>query len=122
MWKSIKINENLIKFRNKKSVKISMPHNSIYSGYVFWISPKLVDVSRNSTSILYKDDFTFRLAKYDQSGIDYKEKVDEKIISADEFVRIFSNVDDALEEIPLIHTPPKLKPIKVEALEELKDE
>lgn len=99
-----------------------MPHNSDYDGYVFWVSSKLVDVNRNSTSILYKDEFTFKLAKYDQSGINCKEKVDEKTISADEFVKIFSNVDDALEEIPLIHTPPNLKPIKSKVLEELKDE
>lgn len=120
MWKSVKINENLIRFRNEKSVKLAMPHNSDYDEYVFWISTKLVEDYRNSTSILYTDDFTFRLLKYSQDGSDYK-KVDEKIITADELVRIFSNVDDALEEIPLIHTPPDLKPIKVEVLEELKD-
>lgn len=116
-WKSIKINENLIKYQTKKSTKIALPHNCGYYGYVLWISNKLI----NDNEIIYTDEFTFKLIKYGQDRFNYKKIIDEKNITAKEFVSIFSNVDNALEEIPLIHTPPNLKPIKVEVLEELKD-
>lgn len=66
MWKNINISKNNIDHETAKAVLIKMPNKSDYKGYCFWHSSKLVRKGRNknSISIGYTNDFTFKLIKY----------------------------------------------------------
>lgn len=94
-WKNININKSNIKAETGSAVLISMPHNSYYDGYDFWISSKLVKRGRNSNaiSIGYTDDFTFHLKKYGKGRWNSREVIDEKEISVEEFEEAFEEMD-----------------------------
>ena len=121
-WHRVTIYENMIKTRTENSVLIKMPQNSEYKGYVFWYPAKLVRENVNLTLTLsYTADFEFTLKKYGKGRTNYKDVLSEVKISADEFTEIFNNINEALEEKPLVHYPDKLDPEHTEALDELKD-
>lgn len=58
-WKSIQINKQNIKAETSNAMLIAMPHNSLYDGFVFWHSTKLIREGKNSNaiSVSYNDGF-----------------------------------------------------------------
>lgn len=86
MWKNINISKNNIDHETAKAVLIKMPNKSNYKGYCFWHSSKLVRKGRNknSISIGYTNDFTFKLIKYGNGKYNKFDIIKEIEISVDE--------------------------------------
>ena len=128
-WKNININIQNIKAQSSRSILIAMPHSSDYDGYCFWHSSKLVREGRhsNAVSIGYTDDFNFRLIKYGKGKWNSRDVIDEIYINASQLEDAFGVMNENIKapkqvNIYETHKPEELKPIKSDALEELKDE
>ena len=114
-WNSIIIHKNNIKYQNANSTLVAMLNGSQYKGYLVWISNKLVKSKGGMFKIIYKDDFVFRLRKYDKHN--WKEVVNEIELDAAEFAEAFGQ-----DNIPLLHEPEELDPEYHGAIEELIDD
>lgn len=125
-WKSININDNLIKASTERSVLIAMPHSSQWDGYCFWHPAKLVREGRNSAScsVSYHEGFTFRLKKYGKGRYNSREAIAESEINAADFEEAFGAVNANIQSKANpyeTHKPEKLEPEETEALAELRD-
>lgn len=129
MWKNININKQNIKADTGRAVLIAMPHSSYYDGFSFWHPSKLVRDGRhsNAVSIGYTDDFNFRLVKYGRGKYNSREVISETNISVEEFEEAFGVMNENITA-PTIkseyetHKPTEIEPVKVEALDELKND
>lgn len=129
MWKNININKQNIKADIGRAVLIAMPHSSGYDGYCFWHPSKLVREGRHSSavSIGYNDDFRFRLIKYGKGKWNKQKIIDEQEINAEAFEEEFGVMNENIKASDKVniyetHKPQELQPVKIDALEELKDE
>lgn len=129
MWKNININNQNIKKETSRAILIAMPHSSDYDGWFFWHPLRLVHDGRHdyAVSIGYTDNFTFKLIKYGKGKWNKHEIIDEITISVKEFEEAFNIMDENIKAPEFksdfeTHKPKELKAVKVEALEELKDE
>jgi hypothetical protein len=100
MWKNINISKNNIDHETARAVLIKMPNKSDYKGYCFWHSSKLVRKGRNknSVSIGYTNDFTFKLIKYGNGKYNKYDIIKEIEISVEEFEKAFEVMNENIKE------------------------
>lgn len=130
-WKNININTQNIEAQSDKATLIKMPNNSIYKGWSFWHTNKLVRDGKNSYSISigYNDDFTFRLVKYGHGKWNKRQVLNETTISVEEFEEAFEVMNENIKapkpkyiDEYETHKPKQLEARETDALDELKDE
>ena len=123
-WRSVTISTNNIEVSTAKAVLIKMPHKSDYDGFVFWHPAKLVRQGNHpyAKKVSYTDDFEFRLFKKGNGRFNYNTKIAEKTISAAEMRKAMKMMEITMLDPYELHTPEMLGPVKIEALEELKDD
>lgn len=129
MWKMININKQQVKAESQSCALIAMPHSSSYDGYCFWFPSKLIRDGRhsNALSLSYNDSFIFKLYKYGKGKYNKHEIISEEEIDVDEFEEAFGIIDQNIKAHGIVnefetHKPEEIDPVKVEVLEELKDE
>lgn len=114
MWNSIYLSDDIKAYPCGNSLRVCMPEGSDYEGYSFFHPLKLVN-GEYGLSLVYNDDWVFRLAKRKKVGGEWQ------TVSTAELTP--EELKDAIGDIPLLHKPPKLDPLEnVEPLEELLDE
>lgn len=126
-WKSIQINKQNVKKDTGSAVLIAMPHNSIYDGFTFWHSSKLIRAGKHSyaLSLGYTNDFVFKLKKVSPKTF---KVLDEKEIGVQEFEEAFGIMNDNIvapkkdTESYLIVKEPEKVDKNIEILEELKND
>ena len=129
-WKSIQINRQNIKAETPNAMLIAMPHNSLYDGYEFWHSTKLIRDGKNSNaiSVSYNDSFKFKLKKYGKGSHNKFDVIDEDEIDASDFEQAFDIMNENItsskkdtESYLIINEPVKIDK-DVEVREELKND
>ena len=121
-WKSFAVSKDSIEIKTSKAVLIKMPKGSDYAGFVFWHPAKLVKQGYQlyAKNVIYADNFEFRIFK---KGKGYNsQKVAEKTISAAEMRNAMKMMEITIPDPYELHTPELLEAVKVDVLEELKDE
>lgn len=105
MWKNIQINKQNIKVETEKSILIKCPKNSRYDGYEFWHPSKLVRKGnhKGAVSIGYTDDFKFTLKKMGNGKYNFKDVIDTKEITINDFEIMFEVMSENIIE-PKIDT------------------
>lgn len=124
MWKTIQINKQNLKVDTGKAILIQMPHKSMYDGYSFWYSSKLVREGLHSYSLAlnYKNEYVIRLIKYGKGKYNKYCVLDEKEINIEEFEEAFGVMNENIigskkdnESYLIVEEPKKIeKEIKVE--------
>lgn len=114
-WKSIFVKfEKYFKVGN--SYKFYMPDGIGYDNYSFFHPQKLVDFHENDIVLIVNEDWKFKLTKSVKREDGQYEVVDTVYLSP-------ADLEEELDSIPVLYTPPVLEPLEnVEALEELLDE
>ena len=121
-WKSFAVSKDSIEISTSKAVLIRMPQKSAYAGFMFWHPAKLVKQGYQlyAKNVIYADNFEFRIFK---KGKSYNsQKVAEKTISAAEMRKAMETMEITIPDPYELHKPELIEPVKVDALEELKDE
>lgn len=123
-WKSFAVSKDNIEISTSKAVLIRMPQKSAYAGFMFWHPAKLVRHGEHpyAKRISYTDDFEFRLFKRGKGRSNYNQKIAEKSISAAEMRNAMKMMEITIPDPYELHTPELLEAVKVDVLEELKDE
>lgn len=122
VWHSVLFDDELIVYQNGKSTLIKMPKHSDYGGFKFWVSNKLVEDMRDGRhSLLYTDDFEFKLKKYGNGRFNKFDVVEEVTIGAEEMEYNISWLTNSLFS-PMLHVPDKIEPEPVEIIKELLDD
>lgn len=115
MWKEISICTDRV-YMLANSYKFYMPEGSGYEGYVFFHPTKLVQTFGNNYILTVREDWQFKLTKSEKNKAGVWEAIDAVTISLAEFEAV-------ADAVPLLHTPPHLKPLEnVEPLRDLLDE
>lgn len=129
MWKNVNANVNQVKTEIERAVLINCPHNSKYDGYSYWHPSKLVREGRHSASISigYTDEFKFKLVKYGKGEWNSRDIIDEIEISVEEFEEIYEATNTNIRAKKTVdeyetHKPKKIKELKNNLEEELKDD
>lgn len=86
-WKNIIINESQIEATTERSYLIKVPGGD---GWKFWHPAKCVHERGDQYSLGYTDDFVFRLFRNGQGHYNFKEKIAEKEVGADEIEQLFA--------------------------------
>ena len=115
-WKNILFNIQNIEAQTSSAILIKLPMKSALKGFKFWHPIKLVRKADHMLSFGYTDSFQFRIFKNGAGRYNFKEKVEERIVNAQEIEKAYSRTDQTdwsdtykeEEEITLLHTPEKL--------------
>lgn len=119
MWKEMIIDDSCVRVKTGKSALIAMPRYCEYEGYTFWHPIKLVKNGiyyKNYTTLMYTDEFKFRLQKREKNRDGKWETTDEITLSAQEVCDAFA------EKEPLIYTPKPIEPEHATVDESLVDD
>lgn len=94
MWKSVTANSNLIQAGTAKAMLIKLPKSDLK----FWHPVKLVRTSGKDgyrMTVSYTDDFTFKAFRTGQGRYNFKDKIEERELSAAEFEKFFNRDEEA---------------------------
>lgn len=124
-WKEIQLNKQHIIYENARSYLFKAPNKSNYKKYTMWISKKLVKpgYTGHTVTLIYKDDFEFKLTKQNKRY----EVMAEKVVSGDELAEIFANKYNdystgLLSSYCNVTEPDEIKIEKVDVLDEFKND
>lgn len=116
-WFHISIKSENVRFYGN-SACITLPYHSPYKNWLMWVGKKLVRDEGYCFALSTKETFNFTIKKMGKGRFNKGEVLEQKEITAQELLDIFGYS----QEQPEIHVPDELEPVKIEALEELRDE
>ena len=122
--KSINVNKSSIVTETQNATVIKMPKKSLYKGFSFWHTNKLIGYGRNRNSIAieYFEGFIFTLKKYGNGRYNKFKIMSEIEISSEEFEEAFCIVDKNIKEKTIkVRKIPKLTTPNVSIIPDLKD-
>lgn len=101
-WEKIHLESNLLEGETTKAYLINMPKTSRYKGYSFWHPARCVSfVGKNRflMQISFTEAFEFKLKKCGKGKFNFKDVLDEKILSVDEFKEVLGFSNEVLDNL-----------------------
>lgn len=113
-WHRCYVTNTDIVTKTSTSYLIKFSKNSTYSGFQFWVSAKLI---KEGSYFIFNDTFKFNIFKNGKGEHNKYEKIEERIITADDMRTKWQSAEN--EEYTIINEAPKLENKEVYVLKQL---